>query len=100
MNEPDKKIVIVGGGMAGLTAAAYLSRAKYDVLLIEKNKEIGGLVNTIEREGFFFDTAARSIENSGIVKPFLNDLGIELDIINSPISQEVAHRWKLKPMRN
>jgi len=86
MNEPDKKIVIVGGGMAGLTAAAYLSRAKYDVLLIEKNKEIGGLVNTIERDGFFFDTAARSIENSGIVKTFLNDLGIKLEIINSPIS--------------
>ena len=86
MNDTDKKIVIVGAGIAGLTAAAYLSRAKYDVLLIEKNKEIGGLVNTIERDGFFFDTAARSIENSGIVKPFLNDLGIELEIINSPIS--------------
>jgi phytoene dehydrogenase-like protein len=34
MNEPDKKIIIVGAGIAGLTAAAYLSRAKYDVLLI------------------------------------------------------------------
>ena len=86
MNDTDKKIVIVGAGMAGLTAAAYLSRAKYDVLLIEKNKEIGGLVNTIERDGFFFDTAARSVENSGIVRPFLNDLGIKLEIINSPIS--------------
>jgi phytoene dehydrogenase-like protein len=86
MNDTDIKIVIVGAGMAGLTAAAYLSRAKYDVLLIEKNKEIGGLVNTIERDGFFFDTAARSIENSGIIIPFLDDLGIDLEINNSPIS--------------
>ena len=86
MKEPDKKIIVVGAGMAGLTATAYLSRANYDVLLIEKNKEIGGLVNTIERDGFFFDTAARSIENSGIIKPFLNDLGIKLEIMHSPIS--------------
>jgi all-trans-retinol 13,14-reductase len=86
MNDSKHQIVIVGAGMAGLAAAAYLSRAKYDVLLIEKNKEIGGLVNTIERDGFFFDTAARSIENSGIIKPFLKDLGINLEITNSPIS--------------
>ncbi|MFW9823226.1 MAG: phytoene desaturase family protein [Candidatus Thorarchaeota archaeon] len=86
MNDTDKNIIIVGAGIAGLTAAAYLSRAKYNVLLIEKNKEIGGLVNTIERDGFFFDTAARSIENSGIVRPFLNDLGIKLEINKSPIS--------------
>ena len=38
MNEPDKKIIVVGAGMAGLTATAYLSRAKHDVLLIERNK--------------------------------------------------------------
>ena len=46
MNETKHQVVIVGAGMAGLAAAAYLSRANYDVLLIEKNKEIGGLVNT------------------------------------------------------
>ena len=86
MNETKHQVVIVGAGMAGLAAAAYLSRANFDVLLIEKNKEIGGLVNTIERDGFYFDTAARSIENSGIIIPFLNDLGINLEIMNSPIS--------------
>jgi phytoene dehydrogenase-like protein len=86
LKESDKKIIVVGAGIAGLTATAYLSRANYDVLLLEKNKEIGGLVSTIERDGIFFDTAARSIENSGIIKPFLRDLGIDLEIIDSPIS--------------
>lgn len=86
MNNKRPRIVIVGAGMAGLTAAAYLSRANYDVLLIEKNKEIGGLVNSFQRDGFIFDTGARSIENSGIIRPMLNDLGIELELLQSPVS--------------
>ena len=44
--------IIVGGGMAGLTAAAYLSRAGKRVLLMEQNRECGGLVSTFEHNGF------------------------------------------------
>lgn len=36
--------IVVGGGIAGLTSAVYLARAGQNVLLIEKNKECGGLV--------------------------------------------------------
>lgn len=44
-----EKVVIVGAGVGGLTAAAYLSREKnYDVLILEKNDKTGGLVNTLE----------------------------------------------------
>jgi NADPH-dependent 2,4-dienoyl-CoA reductase/sulfur reductase-like enzyme len=34
--------IIVGGGVAGLTATAYLAREGQKVLLIEKNRELGG----------------------------------------------------------
>ena len=37
---------VVGGGLAGLTAAAYLCRNNHRTLLLEKNKKTGGLVNT------------------------------------------------------
>jgi phytoene dehydrogenase-like protein len=86
MNDKKHQIVIIGAGMAGLTAGAYLTRSGFNVLLIEKNEKCGGLLNSIRRDGFIFDIGAKSIENSGIIRPMLNDLGINLDLLNSPIS--------------
>jgi phytoene dehydrogenase-like protein len=80
------KIVIVGAGMAGLTAAAYLARENYNVLLLDKNDRSGGLVNTFEYDGFFFDSGPRAFVNSGIVKPMLKDLGIRWDFLENSIS--------------
>jgi len=86
MTTENKRIVIVGAGMAGLTAAAYLTRKNYNVLLLEKNDRIGGLVNTFNQDGFFFDSGPRAFVNSGIVKPILKDLGISWDFLENKIS--------------
>lgn len=86
MTDRKEKIVIVGAGMAGLTAAAYLLKNDYDVLLLEKNDRTGGLVNTFEREGFSFDTGPRAFVNSGMVQPMLDDLEIDYEVVNNEIS--------------
>ncbi|MDH4214707.1 MAG: NAD(P)/FAD-dependent oxidoreductase [Candidatus Thorarchaeota archaeon] len=92
MNEKIHRTVIVGGGMAGLTAAVYLARAGHDVLLLEKNKECGGLLNSFQREGFTFDAGARSILNAGVIHPMLKELGIELDFLDSPVSIGIENK--------
>ena len=86
MSENNHRTIIVGAGMAGLTAAVYLARAGQDVLLLEKNKECGGLLNSFSRNGFTFDAGARSILNAGVLHPMLKELGIELEFLDSPVS--------------
>jgi phytoene dehydrogenase-like protein len=86
MSENKQRTIIVGGGMSGLTAAVYLARAGHDILLLEKNKECGGLLNSFSRDGFTFDAGARAILNAGIIRPMLKELEIELDMVDSPVS--------------
>lgn len=81
-----RDVVVVGAGMAGLTAAAYLSRAGLKVLLCEKEPGTGGLVSSFERNGFVFDGGIRATENSGILLPMLQQLGVGIDFLPSPVS--------------
>lgn len=72
--------------MAGLTAAAYLSKAGLKVLLCEKEQKTGGLVSSFDYKGFVFDGGIRGIENSGIIFPMLKQLGIEIDFLPNNVS--------------
>ncbi|MCJ7737585.1 MAG: FAD-dependent oxidoreductase, partial [Anaerolineae bacterium] len=72
----DYDVIVVGGGVAGLTAAAYLTKAGHSTLLCEKEATCGGLVHTFERGGFIYDGGIRAMENSGILFPMLKHLGL------------------------
>jgi phytoene dehydrogenase-like protein len=78
--------IVVGGGIAGLTASAYLSQSGYKTLLLEKESKCGGLISSFEREGFTFDNGIRAIENSGILFPMIRQLGLDLELLKNPIS--------------
>lgn len=103
MSENKFNTIVVGGGIAGLTSAAYLSRAGQKVLLIEKNKECGGLVNSFIRDGFQFDAGVRALEDAGIILPMLKELGIEIETVKSPVSlgieNEILHIEGLESLK-
>jgi phytoene dehydrogenase-like protein len=84
--------IVVGGGIAGLTATAYLSKAGYSTLLCEKEPDCGGLINSFERNGFVFDGGIRAVENSGVVFPMLRHLGVELELVKNHISLGIEKR--------
>jgi len=78
-------VIIAGAGIAGLTSAAYLSNAGARVLLCERGTSVGGLVGSFDYKGYTFDRGIRAIENSGIVKPMLEQLGIDIEFLENPI---------------
>ena len=55
-----KKIIIIGGGITGLSAAWKLSAKSYKVDVIESDKSIGGLAKTIKIENYSFDIGPHS----------------------------------------
>ncbi|WP_448006944.1 phytoene desaturase family protein [Agromyces bauzanensis] len=51
-----ERIVVIGGGIAGLASAALLARDGHRVTLLEALPTVGGRAGTWERRGFRFDT--------------------------------------------
>jgi all-trans-retinol 13,14-reductase len=73
------KTAIIGSGMAGLTAAAYLVRAGHQVTVYEQFPEIGGVTATLRREGFGWDLGPLLLEGFGAGEPageVLAELGL------------------------
>ncbi|TPW77697.1 phytoene desaturase family protein [Schumannella soli] len=50
------RIVVIGGGIAGLAGAALLARDGHEVELVEARPEVGGRVGSWDADGFRFDT--------------------------------------------
>ena len=52
---PHKKVVVIGAGPAGLTAAYELCKANVNVCAIEHGQMVGGLSKTLVYKGYYFD---------------------------------------------
>lgn len=50
-----KKVIVIGSGLGGISAAISMATEGYEVELFEKNNKIGGKLNYLERDGFKFD---------------------------------------------
>jgi len=72
----EREVVIVGGGLAGLTAAAYLARAGRSVTLYEKAGELGGRARTQSKAGFQFNIGPHALYKNGHGAQVLRELGI------------------------
>lgn len=52
----NSKVIIIGAGISGLTAAAILSKSGFSVTVLEKNGMPGGVAGKLSDKGFSFDT--------------------------------------------
>ncbi|MGG6294780.1 C-3',4' desaturase CrtD [Leptolyngbya sp. AN02str] len=78
--QPKQRVVVVGAGIGGLTAAALLARRGYSVVLCDQASVPGGCASTFRRRGFTFDVGATQVaglEPGGIHHRIFNLLDIE-----------------------
>jgi phytoene desaturase len=50
-----KSVIIIGAGFSGLSAAAFMAKAGWNVTVIEKNGTAGGRARQLKEQGFTFD---------------------------------------------
>ncbi len=67
--------IIIGAGLTGLTCAHYLAKQNKDFLVVDKQSKVGGVIGTVEEDGFLYETGP----NTGVVShPEVADLFDEL----------------------
>ncbi|MHA1843893.1 MAG: phytoene desaturase family protein [Promethearchaeota archaeon] len=70
-----KKTIVIGSGIAGLTAGAYLALEGHEVIIHEHFSEIGGVTATIHQKGYSWDLGPSLL---GGLAPY-EDLGMILE---------------------
>jgi len=78
-----KKIVIIGGGVAGLSAGIYASLNGFDAEIIEMHSITGGQCTAWDRKGYRFDYCLHWLV--GTRNGTFNDIWRETDVINNNV---------------
>jgi len=95
-------VVVVGGGIGGLTTAALLAARGVNVCLLERNSQVGGCVTNFEHLGYAFEPTAglySGWEPNGVYQRIFAELPVPLPqvdrlspayVVRSPDGIEVA----------
>ena len=77
--DQNKEVIVIGGGIAGLTASALLAHEGLSVTLFESHYQAGGCAGTFKRGNYIFDVGATQVaglEIGGIHERIFRYLGI------------------------
>lgn len=71
------EVAVVGGGVAGLTAAIYAAKAGKQTIVIEKQDQLGGRAVTNKKNGAYFNLGGHALYHGDALATF-RELGLRL----------------------
>ena len=87
--------VVIGAGPAGLTAAMKLVQAGHDVVVLEASDTVGGLSQTVERDGWRFDLGGhRFFTKVPAVQRFWHEVLPDEDFMLRPRLSRIYYRGR------
>ncbi|WP_461830118.1 protoporphyrinogen oxidase [Aquifex sp.] len=72
-----REVVVVGSGISGLSVAYRLKQKGRDVVVYEKDDEIGGTVKTKQEEGYLYELGPQTLLADQEVLEFIEELGLK-----------------------
>lgn len=82
-----KRVAVLGAGISGLSAANFLIREDIQLTVLEQSNQVGGLMNTISKDGYQLETGPNSVM---LNNPEFLDLLKDLKLTDSIIYPEEA----------
>lgn len=86
------RVVVVGAGLAGLSAACHLVGAGHEVVVVEREDIPGGRAGRIVRDGYTFDTGPTVMTMPGLLADAVGAAGARLDELLPMVRLDPAYR--------
>lgn len=103
MKKISTNTVIIGAGVTGLTLAHHLNKDKQEFVVLEKNSRIGGVIKTLNKDGFIYEQGPNTglLSNPEIVSLF-DDIKhlCELEIADDTVKRRLIlkeGKWRALP---
>jgi oxygen-dependent protoporphyrinogen oxidase len=81
-------VVVIGGGLAGLTAAYQLKKRGIDVRVLESSSRTGGVVSSIRVDGFELDLGPNSLVLTPALEGWIKELKLETARLDAAASSK------------
>ena len=90
--EKNKRVIVIGAGLGGMSAAIMLARRGFQVTILEKNAQVGGKLNQLQTKGFSFDLGPSIFTLPEIFRPIFEGDGKRLE--DYITLQRVDPQWR------
>lgn len=88
----NKRVVVIGAGLGGMSAAIILASKGFQVTILEKNAQVGGKLNQLQAKGFSFDLGPSIFTLPEIFRPVFEGDGKRLE--DYITLQRVDPQWR------
>jgi oxygen-dependent protoporphyrinogen oxidase len=76
--------IVVGAGISGLTCAYALRKSGQNVLLLEADSSVGGVIRSVEDVGFLFELGPQSLSSSSAIADLCDELSLVEELVEAP----------------
>ena len=74
-----KKVIVIGAGLGGMSSAIMLAKQGFEVEIFEKNDKVGGKLNILNEKGFSFDLGPSIFTLPQYFRPLFENEGKKLE---------------------
>src|SRR5438093_13607906 len=85
-------VAVIGAGITGLTAGFYLQRKGIPVTVYEAGNRVGGVIQTLRRDGYLAEFGPNTIlETSPKITQLIHDAGLDSRRLNPAPNAEARY---------